>query len=63
MNGRDLAEKLQAEYPKLKVLFMSGYTSDVIVHHGVLDADVQFIQKPFSKTNFAIKVRKALNNE
>ncbi len=52
MNGRDLAEKLQAEYPKLKVLFMSGYTSDVIVHHGVLDADVQFIQKPFSKTKF-----------
>jgi two-component system sensor histidine kinase EvgS len=60
MNGRDLAEKLQAEYPKLKVLFMSGYTANVIAHHGVLDADVHFIQKPFSNKDLAVKVKKAL---
>jgi two-component system sensor histidine kinase EvgS len=60
MNGRDLAEKLLAEYPKLKVLFMSGYTANVIAHHGVLDADVHFIQKPFSNKDLAVKVKKAL---
>ena len=60
MNGRDLAEKLQSEYPKLKVLFMSGYTANVIAHHGVLDAGVHFIQKPFSNTDLAVKVRNAL---
>ena len=60
MNGRDLAEKLQTEYPKLKVLFMSGYTANVIAHHGVLDADVHFLQKPFSKTDLAVKVKNAL---
>lgn len=60
MNGRDLAEKLLAEYPKLKVLFMSGYTANVIAHHGVLDADVHFIQKPFSNKDLAVKVEKAL---
>jgi two-component system sensor histidine kinase EvgS len=60
MNGRDLAEKLLAEYPKLKVLFMSGYTANVIAHHGVLDADVHFIQKPFSNKDLAVRVKKAL---
>ncbi|MDZ7663995.1 MAG: transporter substrate-binding domain-containing protein [Desulfotignum sp.] len=60
MNGRDLAKKLQTDYPKLKVLFMSGYTANVIAHHGVLDADVHFIQKPFSNKDLGMKVRKAL---
>jgi two-component system, cell cycle sensor histidine kinase and response regulator CckA len=60
MNGRDLAEKLQALYPDLKVLFMSGYTANVIAHHGVLDADVHFIQKPFSMKKLSVKVREAL---
>ncbi|MGA6927428.1 MAG: PAS domain S-box protein, partial [Desulfosarcina sp.] len=48
MNGRDLARNLLSLYPNLKRLFMSGYTADVIAHHGVLDEGVQFIQKPFS---------------
>ncbi len=60
MNGRDLAEKLQADHSNLKVLFMSGYTANVIAHHGVLDTDVHFIQKPFSNKDLAVKVRKAL---
>jgi len=60
MNGRDLARKLQALHPDLKVLFMSGYTANVIAHHGVLDAGVHFIQKPFSNRGLMQKVRAAL---
>ena len=60
MNGRDLAERLQPLCPEMKILFMSGYTADVIVHRGVLDEGVNFIQKPFSMRHLAIKVRDAL---
>ncbi|MBN1615493.1 MAG: PAS domain S-box protein, partial [Deltaproteobacteria bacterium] len=61
MNGRDLAKNLLSLYPNLKRLFMSGYTANVIAHHGVLDEGVQFIQKPFAKQDLAIKVREVLN--
>ena len=60
MNGRDLAEKMLSIYPNLICLFTSGYTADVIAHHGVLDKGVLFIQKPFSINDLAIKVREAL---
>jgi PAS domain S-box-containing protein len=60
MNGRDLAEKMLLLHPRLKCLFMSGYTSDVISRHGTLDEGVHFIQKPFTKKDLAIKVRTAL---
>ena len=60
MNGRDLAEQLQSLYPGKKVLFMSGYTADVIVHRGVLDEGVNFIQKPFSMKDLAVKVQEVL---
>jgi FixJ family two-component response regulator len=60
MNGRDLAKNLLAAYPALKRLFMSGYTADVIAHHGVLDEGVHFIQKPFSKNDLAARVSRAL---
>ena len=63
MNGRDLAKNLLSLYPDLKRLFMSGYTANVIAHHGVLDEGVQFIQKPFSKQDLAIKVREALDED
>jgi len=63
MNGRDLAHKLQSRYPKLRCLFMSGYTANVIAHHGVLDEDVHFIQKPFSLPGIATKVREVLDNK
>ena len=63
MNGRDLAGKLLSCYPNLKRLFMSGYTADVIAHHGVLDAGVHFIQKPFSLAGLAAKVRDVLDND
>jgi CheY-like chemotaxis protein len=62
MNGRDLAHKLLSLYPQLKCLFMSGYTADVISHHGVLDEGIHFIQKPFSVPDLAVKVREALDD-
>jgi len=63
MNGRDLARRLQTRYPALKAVFMSGYTADVIAHHGIPDKGVQFIQKPFSMEALAVKVREALGGE
>lgn len=61
MNGRNLADKLMAFKPSMKILFMSGYTADLITHHGVLNDGVQFIQKPFSKEELAVKVRRVLD--
>jgi two-component system cell cycle sensor histidine kinase/response regulator CckA len=62
MNGRDLAKMIREIKPELECLFMSGYTADVIAHHGVLDEGVHFIQKPFSIKNLAVKVREVLDN-
>ena len=61
MNGRDLAKEITSLYPDIMCLFMSGYTSNVIVHHGILDEGVHFIQKPFSKQSLAAKVREVLD--
>ncbi len=63
MNGRDLAETILSFYPDLKRLFMSGYTANVIAHHGVLDSGINFIQKPFSKEALSVKVREALDRD
>ena len=62
MNGRELANELQAVRPEIKTLFMSGYTSNVIAHQGVLDAGVNFIQKPLFLKELALKIRAILNN-
>ncbi len=61
MNGRELAEKLNRIFPDIKILYMSGYTANVIAHRGVLDEDVEFIQKPFSNRDLSSKVRKVLD--
>ncbi|MDA3791678.1 MAG: PAS domain S-box protein [Desulfobacula sp.] len=61
MNGLDLTERLKSVYPDLKCMFMSGYTADIIAHHGVLEEGVHFIQKPFSKRDLAQTVRKSLD--
>ena len=60
MNGRILSQNLLALCPGLKVLFMSGYTANTIAHHGILEAGVHFIEKPFSRQDLACKVRQAL---
>lgn len=61
MNGRDLANRLQEIDPNIKVLFMSGYTNNVIVHRGVLDDGINFISKPFSQKELAVKVHEVLS--
>jgi len=61
MSGKELAEQLVAQRPKLKILFASGYTDDAIAQHGVLDPGVTFIQKPFSPVALAKKVREVLD--
>jgi PAS domain S-box-containing protein len=60
MNGRDLSERIAAIHPGIRLLFMSGYTADIIAHQGVLDDGVAFIQKPFSMTDMAEKLREVL---
>jgi DNA-binding NtrC family response regulator len=61
MNGPDLAGLLGGEYPNLKCLFMSGYTADVMVHRGTLNASMPFLPKPFSRHDLARKVREVLD--
>jgi two-component system cell cycle sensor histidine kinase/response regulator CckA len=61
MGGREMAEDLRTIRPATRVLFMSGFTDDVIVHHRVLDESVSFIQKPFSPEALAIKAREVLD--
>ena len=63
MNGRELAKRLLSLHPRLKKLFMSGYTANVIAHHGVLDEAVHFLQKPFSMKDLASKVRDTIDAE
>ncbi|MCF8144411.1 MAG: PAS domain S-box protein [Deltaproteobacteria bacterium] len=60
MNGRDLSDRLLTLYPNLKCLFTSGYTAEVITHHGVLDPGVHFIQKPFTLQALSNKLRQVL---
>lgn len=62
MNGSELARRLTRKIPEMKCLFMSGYTADVIAHHGVLEKDLQFIQKPFTVQEIAVKVRQVLDH-
>lgn len=61
MNGKDLKERMVQSRPGIKVLFMSGYTSNVILHRGILEKDVHFLQKPFTMDALAGKVRSVLD--
>jgi CheY-like chemotaxis protein len=63
ISGKEVADRLLELRPTIRVLFMSGYTDEAIVQHGVLDANVEFIQKPFTWFGLTRKVRDVLNHE
>ena len=63
MNGKDLADQLEAIHPETRVLYTSGYTDEVIGHHGVLEDGTRFLQKPFSQPSLAHKVREVLDEQ
>jgi two-component system cell cycle sensor histidine kinase/response regulator CckA len=61
MSGRELADRLQATRPAMKVLFVSGYTDNIIEERGMLSPGTAFLQKPFSPRHLAAKVREVLD--
>jgi CheY-like chemotaxis protein len=61
MSGRQLADRLRDERPELQVLFVSGYTDDAIIRHGILEPGIAFLQKPFTPEALARKVRAVLD--
>src|SRR5208283_5161918 len=61
MSGRELAQKLLAACPKVKIFFVSGYTGNAIVHRGMLDPGINFMQKPFDSREFLGKIREILD--
>ena len=60
LNGRELAEAVRRRYPGLKVLFQSGYTGEAMARHGLLQAEVALLQKPFTLDVLAKKLREVL---
>ena len=63
MSGKELAEKVRLIRPEIKILFLSGYTENVIAHHGVLEPGINFLAKPFTIQSLTQKVREVLNQE
>ena len=62
MGGRQMAETIIRSRPKTRVLFMSGYTDDAIVHHGVLAEGIPFIEKPFTPHSLVLRVREVIES-
>jgi DNA-binding NtrC family response regulator len=62
MSGRNLYEKMKVLRPGLQVVYMSGYTDNVIAHHGILDEGIHFLQKPFTEIALLNKVHEALGS-
>jgi DNA-binding NtrC family response regulator len=62
INGRQLADKLIAERPALKVIYTSGYSAEVVGQDFVLQAGVQYLQKPYAPTRLALKIRECLDS-
>ena len=61
IGGRELAGHVTSRRPDIKVLYMSGYTTNAIIHHGVLDPGTSFLQKPFTPASLSSKVREVLD--
>jgi PAS domain S-box-containing protein len=62
VGGREIASQVSTRRPGIKVLYMSGYTTNAVVHHGVLDPGTHFLQKPFTPASLAAKIREVLNH-
>jgi CheY-like chemotaxis protein len=63
MSGRQLAEKILSKRPQTRIVYMTGYTDDMVVQHKVLEPGVKLLQKPFTKVDLALKVRSTLDGE
>ena len=63
MNGKELADILSVQRPAMQILFMSGYTEETIMHHGILDKGINFINKPFSSESLLMKIREILDTQ
>jgi len=61
-SGPEMGARLKCLHPEIKILYMSGYTADKIAHHGVLDSETDFIQKPFTPMQLSSKVREILEH-
>ena len=62
MGGRELAQELSALHPKTSILFMSGYTDDAVVRHGIMDKDIEYLQKPFTPESLVRRVGEVLRD-
>jgi CheY-like chemotaxis protein len=63
MNGRELADRARVVMPNIRVLFITGYSQDAIVHQGRLDPDIELLEKPFRSESLAVRVRAILDAE
>jgi len=63
MSGRQLAERIHKKYPQTKIIYMTGYTDDMVVQHKVLEPGVNMLQKPFTRLDLASKVRSTLDGQ
>jgi DNA-binding NarL/FixJ family response regulator len=63
MGGREVAERVTAINPQIKVLYCSGYTDDAVVRHGIVEAGMAFVQKPYSPSMLTQKVREVLDGK
>jgi two-component SAPR family response regulator len=61
MTGRELAKKVSQFRPQLRVIYMTGYSRNAVTHHGRLDPKLEVLQKPITQSDFAIRIREALD--